>query len=107
MHRAVGVFKRWSRKGYAIFGSLGNVVHIGRLSVALLQCIGQLILHINTELEQALMSFDEEDVDEPQLAELEVVTLAAKTDVIANEYKRTKMIFLTVNGLVLLAVFYF
>ncbi|MCG8578430.1 MAG: hypothetical protein MI866_00835 [Bacteroidales bacterium] len=88
-HRAAGVFKRWSRKGYAIFGSLGNVVHIGCLSVALLQCIGQLILHVETELELAFRSFEEEDVEELELAEVELVTLVTYTDVIGDAYKKT------------------
>jgi hypothetical protein len=85
-HRKTGVFKQWSRKGYAIFGSLGNVVHIGRLSVALLQCIGQLVFHIETELELALKSFEEEDNNESQLADVELLTLEVQSDARVGAY---------------------
>jgi len=40
-----GRFKNWSRKGYAVFSSLSAVVHIGCLSVTLVQWIGQLLGH--------------------------------------------------------------
>ncbi|WP_430814804.1 hypothetical protein [Carboxylicivirga sp. RSCT41] len=89
-HRTAGVFKRWSRKGYAIFGSLSHVIHIGRLSVALLQCIGQLILHVETELELAFKSFDKEDVDELELGEVEMITLVTTADVIGDAYNKLR-----------------
>lgn len=47
-------FKNWSRKGYAVFSSLGRVVHIGNLSVALSQWIGQLVEHVEAILFQCL-----------------------------------------------------
>ncbi|MCU4156146.1 hypothetical protein J1N10_09155 [Carboxylicivirga sp. A043] len=89
-HRSAGVFKRWSRKGYAIFGSLGFVVHIGRLSVVLLQCIGQLILHIETELQLALKSLEEEEGNEQELVELELITLVSNADVVIGAYKKRR-----------------
>lgn len=85
------VFKKWSRKGYAIFGSLGNVVHIGRLSVDLVQWIGQVVLHVETELLHALRleQDDDETINEINEDVLQVLALdndAVACDVIINEH---------------------
>ncbi len=70
-------FKKWSRKGYAVFGSLGNVVHIGRLSIALVQWLGEIVLHVNTVLQQAVGAEREE---EDKLNELTLEGLATISD---------------------------
>ncbi|MBR8533974.1 hypothetical protein KDU71_00245 [Carboxylicivirga sediminis] len=85
------VFKKWSRKGYAIFGSLGNVVHIGRLSVDLVQWIGQVVLHVETELLHALRleQDDDETINEINEDVLQVLVLAndaVACDVTINEH---------------------
>ncbi|MCU4173605.1 hypothetical protein [Carboxylicivirga sp. N1Y90] len=54
-------FKQWSRKGYAIFNSLGRVVHISALSTSVSQSIGQLVVIIDSIIHQILE--DEEDDD--------------------------------------------
>lgn len=89
--QSVSRFKKWSRKGYAIFGSLGNVVHIGRLSVALVQWIGQVVLHVDTELQHALKLEQDDDensneINEDVLQTLVLTTDAAACAVIINEY---------------------
>ncbi|MBS2211909.1 hypothetical protein KEM09_10865 [Carboxylicivirga mesophila] len=85
------VFKKWSRKGYAIFGSLGNVVHIGRLSVDLVQWIGQVVLHVETELQHALKTEQDDDetfneINEDVLQVLALTNDAVACDVIINEH---------------------
>ncbi len=89
--KSVSRFRKWSRKGYAIFGSLGNVVHIGRLSVALVQWIGQIVLHVEMELEHALRLEQEDDenvneINEDVLQTIVLTTDAAVCAVIINEY---------------------
>ena len=91
--RGVGVFKRWSRKGYAIFGSLKQVVHIGRLSVVLLQCIGQLLLHVETELRLTFVFAEEKGEEKPDLADTELLILVLSTDVAYNAYNTLDDIF--------------
>ena len=56
-------FKSWIRKGYAVFSSLGVVVHIGNLSVALVQWISQ--VQGQEEVDIFLrQSAEKEDIDE-------------------------------------------
>ncbi|MBK3517010.1 hypothetical protein [Carboxylicivirga marina] len=88
--KAFSIFKQWSRKGYAIFGSLGNVVHIGCLSVALLQCIGLLLGHIETMLSWALQPFNDDCMEENRLAEPVLLTLKASTDIVSDVYNRLR-----------------
>lgn len=87
----VCVFRKWSRKGYAVFGSLGHVVHIGQLSVALVQWIGQVVLHVETELQQALRIEQDDDetineINEDVLQELALASDAAACAVTINEH---------------------
>ena len=77
---SVTVFKKWSRKGFAIFGSLGHVVHIGRLSVTLVQWIGQIVLNIDLVLKQTLMLESEEETDWDEINEELLLVLVRDTD---------------------------
>ncbi|WP_439182594.1 hypothetical protein [Carboxylicivirga taeanensis] len=77
--KSVSRFKKWSRKGYAIFGSLGHVVHIGRLSVDLVQWIGQVVLHVETTLQQAL-ELEQDDDDLKEINEEALLTLVLQTN---------------------------
>ncbi|WP_430811238.1 MULTISPECIES: hypothetical protein [unclassified Carboxylicivirga] len=81
--KSVSRFKKWSRKGYAIFGSLGHVVHIGRLSVDLVQWIGQIVLHVETTLQQALKLEQDDDDDLKELNEEALLTLVLETNDVA------------------------
>ncbi|GEM_PF-6385877 len=79
-HQSIRVFRKWSRKGYAIFGSLGHVVHIGRLSVDLVQWIGQVVLSIDLLLKQALkLELEDENVLDEINEEL-LLALVINTD---------------------------
>ncbi len=72
------VFKHWSRKSYAVFSSLGKLVHIGNLSAAVLQWVSQLV-DVLQELEwPQLKCFGEED-SEDKLT-LELVPVFVKND---------------------------
>lgn len=77
---SVTVFKKWSRKGFAIFGSLGHVVHIGRLSVALVQWIGQIVLNIDLLLKQTLMLESEDESSLDEVNEELLLALVINTD---------------------------
>ncbi|MCT4647848.1 MAG: hypothetical protein N4A74_22870 [Carboxylicivirga sp.] len=106
--QSVRVFKKWSRKGYAIFGSLGNVVHIGRLSVDLLQWIGQLLFQIDLLLKQAVNSgIEEDEICLDEINEELLLALVVKTDATAYVKKKCRIIFNRQQGKSLLAVFIF
>ena len=76
-------FKSWIRKGYAVFSSLGVVVHIGNLSVALVQWISQ--VQGQEDLDVFLrQSTEEEEFDElceqDELAMIPLVIVAPVGD---------------------------
>ncbi len=64
-------FKQWSNKNYAAFCSMGKVVHIGKLAVALTQWIGNIVELVEETLH--LCKDKEADEDEEQLLELELL----------------------------------
>ncbi|TRX64270.1 hypothetical protein [Carboxylicivirga sp. M1479] len=81
-------FKRWSRKGYAVFSSLGSVVHIGCLSVSLLQTISQMLLCIETVLDQSLKVDDEDDDVNLEENELMLITIVDANSASACEINK-------------------
>ena len=68
-------FKSWSRKGYAVFSSLGRVVHIGSLSVSLVQWIGELVEHVETILLKALDLLDDDTAEVQEQEELALMPI--------------------------------
>jgi len=66
-------FKQWSNKGYAVFCSMGKVVHIGRLAISLTQWIGDVIDNITEVLNLAVEKEVEDCTDE--LMEQEMLQL--------------------------------
>ena len=75
-------FKQWSNKGYAAFCSVGKVVHISNLTVAVTQWIGNLVELVETTLQVSL----DKEVDECaevliEKENLQVLPLVVSTDV--------------------------
>ncbi len=75
-------FKQWSRKAYAMFNSLGRVVHISALSVPVSQWLGRVIMHVDTILHQTLE--DEADDDDILLSNEELLTLELVTNMFSD-----------------------
>ncbi len=71
-------FKKWSRKAYAIFASLGVAVIIGQLSTDVAQWLSEVNGQTNIQDEQYLKISDgnDEENDEEQL-QVEVLAVAA------------------------------
>lgn len=86
-------FRSWSRKGFAVFSSLGRVVHIGSLSVSLVQWIGELVEHVETILLKAIEALDDDasDVQEPEELALMPIVVSA-TEAGAKRNSRQKHI---------------
>jgi len=74
-----GRFKNWSRKGYAVFSSLGTVVHIGCLSVSLVQWIGQLLGLDNVDITYLQFKSEETDDELQEQEELMLVPVVIPT----------------------------
>lgn len=84
-------FRSWSRKGFAVFSSLGRVVHIGSLSVSLVQWIGELVEHVETIFLKAIEALDEEvsDLQEPEeLALMPVMVSATEAGAMRNSRQK-------------------
>ncbi len=77
-------FKQWSNKGYAVFCSLGKVVHIGSLAVSVTQWIGDLIDQVEEQINLSV-EHSEEEVSE-ELLEQELLQLLPVVNAI-NEYE--------------------
>lgn len=75
------LFNRWSRKSYAVFGSLGCVVHIGRLSVSSAQWVGEIFQHLTEELRLLVkISEEDDDVSPTEINELQLTALTLEVD---------------------------
>jgi len=84
-------FRSWSRKGFAVFSSLGRVVHIGSLSVSLVQWIGELVEHVETILLKTMEALTEDtsDLQEPEeLALMPIVVSATEGGAKRNSRKK-------------------
>jgi hypothetical protein len=64
-------FKQWSHKSYAVFCSMGKVVHIGNLAISLTQWIGNIIEHIEEQITLSMARDVDEEAEE--LLEQEVL----------------------------------
>ena len=86
-------FKSWSRKGYAVFSSLGRVVHIGSLSVSVVQWIGELVEHVETILSKVIDALEDEASDVQEQEELALMPIVVTTtDISAKRNNRQKHI---------------
>ncbi len=86
-------FKSWSRKGYAVFSSLGRVVHIGSLSVSLVQWIGELVEHVETILWKVMDALEADASELPEQDELVLMPIAVSaTETGAKRNSRQKHI---------------
>jgi hypothetical protein len=57
-------FKQWSHKSYAVFCSMGKVVHIGNLAVSLTQWIGNIIEYVEDQMSISIACEVDEEVKE-------------------------------------------
>ncbi len=75
-------FKQWSHKGYAVFCSLGKVVHIGNLAISLTQWIGDVIEGVRELIQQSMDREVDEAAEELQEQELlQVIPVIISTPV--------------------------
>lgn len=85
-------FSRWTRARYAIFKTIGRVVNISRLSVAIAQWVGYVVDHVQ-EVFLACQEKEEEDEALTGLESLEnefllaMAVTNAKGDVTENRYE--------------------
>jgi hypothetical protein len=63
-------FKQWSNKGFAVFCSLGKVVHISCLSVSVTQWIGVIVEHIEEIINLCIANETDEVAEEIKEQEL-------------------------------------
>ena len=63
-------FKQWSNKGFAVFCSLGKVVHISNLSISVALWIGQVVEHIEDLINLCISNEKEDDANETQEMEM-------------------------------------
>lgn len=88
-------FNRWSRKNYAVFGSLACVVHIGRLSVSSAQWVGEIFQQLIEKLQLMVRSSEEDNKLSPtEITEIQLLATALETDaccvaISLSEYKYT------------------